>query len=574
MNKNEMQHMLSLVDEVYIQELCNSEELTTEAIPVHTSRRHIITWAAAAAVFCLCLAGGSRLLHSHTSQLRTGTEYVESTPEDTVSTAVSETDTADFGDYFLIWGDTSHMEVCRYNLFDDDDSMALSNVSLNMDTSEFDISQGNVSIKNEKAVIADIRLENSTASQTLTILIDDGGFLYPNYFIVDLSGDDAKGKPVFHIYDASFMLDGQSYYQIYFVSGGIGYSINAVGYTADEAIAYAAEVLHSGMTADSFYTDNIGNEDYSIYFKRETPVIVSADFSLSDGSETVTQVIDHDFPFDISPFTTSAMQLHLRSDGSPVNAYIHMQNEQGQNSDIYISSMGLMFAHNQMQEKGGIKRNGVMLFGERLNEERPDEGILSFRINGVDCYIVSYGLSDKEIILLADELINCIRSLTMDTPFSDFSDYFKESTPRGTAMDVLDMGGKNYQLTNPALPLNTARFASVQAEIFCFPEGLPENAKLHFTNDTQEVMLVLTGDGAPYGAYEINFDTDGMRRNGIMLYGYHTDQDTTVLYFSANGIGYSMTCSGITDEDIILFADEIIESGLVPQSSALSDTVS
>lgn len=408
MKREELKNMLSQVDEQYIAEILDADEMTSEATPVPALPKRFAVWTAAAAVLCICMVGGGFLLSRNTPQAipENPLTAVESIPE----TAETSEDTVI--EYDLVWETVPEERACiDYTLQAGGENTAIKVPVLPFIAAGFtNTRSGFYFDETGTAVNAYAWLSNDVSSIGLTL--SDKGHLFPSNFFLDLPDESAAGKPVIHIYDTTEE-GGAPEFELYCIYNGTGLSLETKGFSASEAEEIAASFVTGGCTVQKLWEMN----DYSKYFTLESPLPVSADFSLE--TEGGVHELDETSPFfDLSPFgpTDFAGRFYLRENGSTANIRLEYRSDDGRSVTVTASETGGMYAHGQLTGDGGTERYFDMLYGSRTED---GGSVLSFHLNSWDCEVIGYGMTDEEMLLFYDELAAYLKQNFGDTVFLD-----------------------------------------------------------------------------------------------------------------------------------------------------------
>ncbi len=332
--------------------------------------------------------------------------------------------------YTIIHGDTTNVEVVNYKFTAGGETLTYQNPVLPV--YNFPYSASDMTVYLNAGGVSSACVGLYEGEKQFLCRFNDKGVLYPTYFAEDVTArniadDSLSGETVFYVYDASFIDDtehypgweGKAHYQIYCVTNGIGYSVDAFGCTEQEALDFAWALC--GVSASQLYADNKDAGDYSLYFQREASLPISVDFDPQLYSTDMVNESGFDLAFDTVPFTGNDCMFYLDSTGRTLSANMKLYNDAGQWAKIIISACPGMFAHGQLEEPGSVERDGVRLYGCHPQENYAE---LCFGIENVDCFIQTFGLSEQEAVNLADNLIASIRYELerKHCPFGDLHD--------------------------------------------------------------------------------------------------------------------------------------------------------
>ena len=218
MKREELKRMLAQVDEQYIAEILNAEELNMSVKPV--SRRSFARWTAAAAV--ICIAGGGLLLWQN------GGSVFQ--PQDAVESAVSA------ADYFTrdVSEITTHrreypMDIVTGNPYWAGGSGIITNNPASLrrlcDLAGMEGSELSIFTDASDAAVHAQAVLTDDAQHYADILLSDTGDMI-SVFPTD-GGRERGGIPLYGFTDAQ----DADYRELYFVTGGVSCSILSKGLT-------------------------------------------------------------------------------------------------------------------------------------------------------------------------------------------------------------------------------------------------------------------------------------------------------------------------------------------------------
>jgi hypothetical protein len=164
---------------------------------------------------------------------------------------------------------------------------------------------------------------------------------------------------------------------------------------------------------------------------------------------------------------------------------------------------------------------------------------------------------------------------------TDYSVYFQNpSTDRMEADYTLEAGGGRYEYeraeAEAQLGFDAARFASVEATVFCDSQERPENLLVCLADESSGKYLSLTvsESGNLFSCYPIE-ESGGMDYRGTPVYGFQytpplSDSLSLELYFRKDGAGYMLSSTGLSYEEMGAVMESVFASGLRPSSYDLS----
>lgn len=559
MNRNEMEHMLSLVDEKYIAELCDSEETTSEVTPVRTSRRHIAAWAAAAAVLCIGIAGGGLLLGERLSL--TGP---------TVSVADSE-----MKNYELVWQTEALNAIYCYTLEAGGESRDFNNCRMPFESEAIRYSGTVYCDKSGNPVNAFFRYTLNDTQQILVTLCDDGTLL-PEECDIDLTKGADSGKPVIHIYEATH------WYELYYVHNGVGMSMQAYC-TPEEAAAFAAALLEHGISA-AYVAENSSEGrltdrgDYLLVWgdlEGYTDTTVSIDL---DGPEYGLQTIT--MPFDTLAFSSYSGRIYCDTDGTPVNAAITFGNDVGTLS-IKISDRGDYFTDCEVscpELENVADKPIILIYPVEFTDSTSAKDLYEMRFerDGTAFTVKAYGTPEEAeayaAALLHSDLT--VETLCTDDAVTEDLDslYFSgdiSAITRHRRDASYEVGGGHIRAEGSTIPFSPDPFTDAVTEIYFTEDGTPGNAHVVMTGENgMYADIFINGSGDMMSEFPTTGTSAGRPLNGILLYGFRSaeDEDYRELYFCAESIGCSLLCDGMTEAQILQLAKALMIERITPAS--------
>ena len=555
MKREELKNMLSQVEEQYIAEILDVEEMTSEAAPVPARPKRFAVWTAAAAVLCICTVGGGCLWWTQVHRQELPQQSAESGGEATAMQAGTVQRTT----YELIWEEIPEERACiDYTLEAGGENTAVQKPVLPFVTADFTETRSGFYF-DENGTAVNVYAWLSDDAKSIRLTMSDKGYLFPSNFFLDFSEDAGRECPVIHVYDMT-QEGGVLGYELYCIYDGVGLSMETKGISATEAEKIAASFLTDGCTVQKLWEMN----DYSQYFTLEQPVPVSADFTLeTDGG---VHELDETSPFfDLSPFGTTdfAGRFYLRENGSTANIRLEYRSDDGRSVTVTAGGSGKMYAHGQLAEDGGTERNSGRIYGSRTE----DGGTaLSFRVCDWDCEIIGDGMTEEEMILFYDRLSAYLWENFGDTVFLHAEECFSRDVSEITTqrLDLVWNGLHQYPITDPGI---FTGLGLQSAEVHCTGDGTPQHALLYYSTGQTSIDIFMSSYGEMGPVFPISGESDGFRRNGIMMYGFSDAQNPDhreLCFVTANNIGVHLICYGVDAEEILALADRLIESGNSP----------
>lgn len=162
----------------------------------------------------------------------------------------------------------------------------------------------------------------------------------------------------------------------------------------------------------------------------------------------------------------------------------------------------------------------------------------------------------------------------------DYSIYFQEEFPSDmiAADYTLEAGGHRYEYKGePAaepLGIDPGVFSEAEATVYCDPDGTPVNLLFYLSNQTdgEYLSLACSEKGTLFSCFPIE-EANGVEYQGVMVYGYHhpypehtSDPWSLELYFRRDGVGYSLSSSGMTYDEVGAVMASIFAAGFRPSS--------
>ncbi len=574
MNRNELKHMLSQVDEQYIAELLDAEETTMEAAPVTRTSRRFKGWAAAAAIVCVIGVGGGCLA------LR-GSMGVP--PASEVSSSVTDHEA-----YDLIWEELPEEQLCIDYAQPEGGTFVSKNFPvLPFETAQFTIANAYFHCNdNGDADYVFIGMDGN--HQTVELWISDSGQLYSSHFEVDLHADVEREKPAIHIYDTTPIYGDVEHsvpmYEVYYLNNGIAMSMKLRNVTAAEAEAMAATLLLEETSAKSIYE---ATSLYDQYFVRDVSEITTHrnEFSLDMGGEHLS-ASGTVLPYPESLFTDASTNIYCTADGTPDIAQVVLTGDNGRYADIVLHDHGDYLSVFPIPgDSAGLERNGIPFYGFRSAKEDDYRELYFVTEYGVGCSMLCKGVPDAEILALADSIIQqqidaaflsgmqdpapSEPATTEPTSGEAETDYFGCTQPIDPMIDLSQQTWHRfYQPSDVSLPFSVDSFETQEITVYCTDASAPAAASILLQTADKRMLLIKMGDQAlMFGESGITAE-GGTERNGVTLYGWRSPVNPNYfdLCFTMGSTDYCINAEGLSEEELLAVADGIISTGFTPAS--------
>ncbi len=572
MKREELKRMLSQVDEQYIAEIIDAEEMTYEAAPAPRRAGRFAGWAAIAAAVCICTVGGGLLLGGVQDMPETSSQASQS-PSVSVGTS-TDTRIEEHEAYDLIW-ETPENDACIDYTWDaGGESVKVTNPALPFAADAYSIREAHFNLDaNGTPENMYLIVHGGGGDNTIQITLHEKGYLFPANFHVDLSADAGREKPAIHIYETTNFYGedtAKQSFELYFIWNGVGFSMECDGIPLQEAEQIAASFLN--QTCAGLFAEN----DPSRYFALESPIIVSADFTME--STGGTALVGEESPFFIvTPFGPTYFEgsYYLREDGSAANILLSYSNQdKTQNAEVIISNTGKMYAHGQLEAEGGVERDGVTLFGSTAEDgstvlsfnanriEIVDNGETKFSFNGWDCQITCRGMSNDEVICFYDDIAMTLKTIAgIEQPAHAY--FFRDvSEITSHRLDQVWNGLHEVPIEEPELNIP---LTLTSPRIYATGDGMAQFALFEYGDENGSANIYLNAHGDMGSDFPITGEADGRRFNGVMVYGFSdaADPDRKELYFlTKEGMGCSMVCHKLPEDRVLNIARQIMDAGI------------
>lgn len=553
MNRNELERMLTQVDEQYVGEILEAEEMTAEQIPVITKKPHFVRYAAMAAAVCVCVVGGCWMLSKQGS-----IQTVPDTPDSGVSVGQSaDTSIEEHVDYDLIWETPENFACIDYTWDAGGKSVKVTNPTLPFAADAYSIREAHFNLDaNGTPENMYLIVHGGGGDNTIRITLHEKGHLFPANFFVDLSADAGREKPAIHIYETTKSYGEENTkqsFELYFIWNGVGFSMECDGISLQEAEQIAASFLN--QTCAGLFAEN----DPSRYFALEQPLVASADFTME--STGGTHELDESCAFfAASPFgpTHFSGRYYLREDGSTANIQLsYINQDKTQAVDVTISGTGTMYAHGQLDSAQGADRNGTMLYGSHMM----NDAVVSFRTNGWECQITANDMTDDEVLLFCDEIIEILETDFAETAAIAPEEYFFRDISEITThrLDYQWNGLQEVHIEDPGLDIPMMLTCP---RIYATGDDMAQFALFEYGDENGSANIYLNAHGDMGSVFPITGPDDGRKFNGVMVYGFSDAKNAgrKELYFlTKEGLGCSMVCHKLTEKQVLDIAKEIMD---------------
>ncbi len=558
MNKKEIERMIALTDDRYI------EELYTEKLGVR--KRHPTLWITAAAIIAIAVGG----INYFVSTLGNDDKIISE------NAVIAEARPEDYSVYFQNRKDgvsdvlLAEKDIPLYVVTD----KSVLVKTLPFDTSDiFTITADVVCDDNNEQYAAEVKFSYSPESTVNIIMCDDGRlseFDTENAVPEKMGGVDVYG------FDAG---GGDRYtcLEAYFVSNGTEYVVTGRNTDCNKLGDIIYGLIYSGYNARSIDASGARSD---VSFRSEEMSIEQANR--------------------IEPF---AGLVPLPQDGFVLyRGVICTFSETYESSKPY--SMTVSFAdvpplpntnYNKLisleydtEYKGD---NGQLRELPRLSDITAED-IKSVFGNGdnltVKCgelYITVYAenCSAEEIWQYVDMIKSNDKSKDDTYPtVENYGVYFKDAGFNAIIDYTLDAGGESHNFISEyaagLMSFDTTAFDDGQAIVYCDGKGKPVNASVNLYCPAMArdygVSIVISDEGKVYPGHDFE-ETEPMKRSGVDIYGYTLGEagggfKNMCACFVSEGIGYSVDFRGMSYDEAISIIDSLIEDGLKASDFDLS----
>lgn len=572
MNRNELEQMLTLVDEKYIAELGESEETTSDVTVQKPAIRRFIPFAAAAAAVCLCVAGVGL---AQQGGLRTGTEV--QLGEDTA------VDTPDLGGYDLIWEQAEKFACIDY-VYDAGGECISGGVPvLPFAVPELDPAQDSRHnfFLDESGNPVRMNVILCGMDKSLYLTLCDEGKVYPTHFEVDFSADASRGKPVLHIYDRNSENDAMLNYELYFIHNGVGMSMETIGYTAEEAVEAAALLLKENYTVEKLWKmqspSTPASTPYTIV-RGDTTNVEVVDYKFTAGGETLTYQ-NPVLPIYNFPYASSDMTVYLNVGGGVSSACVGLY-EEGKQFLCRINDKGTLYPTYFAEDVAARNiaaeslTDAVVLYVYDASfiddtEHYPGwEDKAHYQVycmtNGIGYSIDAFGCTEQEAVDFAWELcgVSGIQLYADNKDAGDDSLYFQreESMPLSPAFDPQSLTSDIVTESRFDLAFDTVPFTGNDCIFYLDSTGRTLSADMKLYNDAGQWARILIS-AVPGMFTEGQLEEPGsVERDSVRLYGCHPQENCAELCFGIENVDCFIQTFGLSEQETVNLADNLIVS--------------
>lgn len=571
MNKNELKQMLSQVDERYIAELLDAEEMTAEEIPVISKKPQFGKYVAIAAAVCICVAGGCWMLSK-----QGGVQTVPDSHDSGVSVGQSaDTSIEEHMEYDLIWETPENFACIDYTWDAGGESVKVTNPTLPFAADAYSIREAHFNLDaNGTPENLYLIVHGGGGDNTIRITLHEKGHLFPANFFVDLSADAGREKPAIHIYETTSLYGEENTkqsFELYFIWNGVGFSMECDGISLQEAEQIAASFLN--QTCAGLFAEN----DPSRYFALEQPLVASADFSIESENGIPLHAFElgnHPVSFDTDAFFDAAMggSVYLREDGSAANLHYMLTGADGRTALIIMSRTGEMFAHGQLEQEGGVQHDGVRIYGCHETEQL---SALAFHAEGTDFLIELENCSDAETIALVDALL-----LHADDTFQkiaapqDSVDFFQNTDTIGAREEIRCLTARGrYETDDFTLPFPNEAFDTRKALVCDDTDGNFAMVTIDLSNSEASLQIIMAQSGLLFDGGQFA-DMTPITREAVSIYSARSaeDPDALSIGFTFFKTDYLLKSDGMTEEELSNAALSLIRSYCTPKSFTANRT--
>ncbi len=459
MNKKEIERMIALTDDRYI------EELYTEKLGGR-KRRPALWITAAAAAIVLAVGTGAAVLNSSDSGIvtdlqtvtdETETEFTDFIPA-TSNTSENDTDKDDnyptTENYKKYFKDVEVTTFIDYTLDAGGEKQELIFPKYSSEflpfESEFDDRRAVLYYDGKGRLInAALELNCSYVSRNyrMSIIISEYGKVYPGYKFEEIKPEKLDGVD---IYGYTLGEAGGGYKNLcaYFVvkneySNAVGYTLNFSGFTYEEAMNVIDSIIEEGINIiDIAYQGCPPDaEPYASYFRQvDTSERISDEISLDIcGSyykydEEYAKKVLKDC-FDISRFPNASAYMHCDENGRQVNGDINLLDSFDTDPNAPFCSIRFSMDHekfNYYPRKDPKELYGIQLYGvEEMRQGDTEKALyLDFNNGGISYSLCFNRMSYEDAIGIAAGIIK--NGLSAD----DFNPEAAESSMKTEKIDA------------------------------------------------------------------------------------------------------------------------------------------
>lgn len=443
MNKKEIARMISLADDRYI------EELYTEKLSVKR-KRPALGFAAAAAVLVLAVGTGAAVLNSgdsgQISDLQTITDETETEFTDfitatdryaAVETSADDTYPTDNSIYFKDAGMTAIIDYTldaggKSREFIPEYAAGL----MSFDTTCFDDGRAIVYCDEKgKPVNASVNLYCSVTAveHGVSIVISDEGKVYPGYEFEDTEPVDRNSVEITG-YTLGEAGGGYKNMCTFFVSEGIGYSVDFRGMSYDQAIDIIDGLIESGVKASDFELSQgspAGEDPYAAYFRQ-------TDLSEKMREDVNLDICGNEYRydeeyareilrrcFDTSRFPDIITYMHCDENGRQVNGDINLLNSYDTEPNAPFCSIRFSMDGEQLHyysTKDPKELYGVKVYGAQAGSGDKRALFLDFNSGGISYSLYFCNMNYNDAIGIAARIIKSgLSANDFDTSKAEYS---------------------------------------------------------------------------------------------------------------------------------------------------------
>ncbi|MBQ9110028.1 MAG: hypothetical protein IJY06_01480 [Oscillospiraceae bacterium] len=564
MKREELKNMLSQVDEQYIAEILDAEDMTSEAAPVPARPKRFAVWTAAAAVLCICTVGGGCLWWTQVHRQELPQQSAESGGEATAMQA--DTIREERNGYVLRWeleGRNSTPDYQR-NFNGPIEQFGICELPVTVENTELSLSLYHD--ENGDPVEASAVLRNQ--EQQMVFNLSSKGKLYPLYCEGDLTEDAACDQPVIHIYDNTTQRDETEYeYELYYLHEGTAMTMRTYGFSAEEAEALAAAFLQDGTTPAklSETATNRNEEDrteYILVWDEGEQLYLNIDPEYLTYPASYERYTTKLIPVGGDDFTDIYGSVGFDENGIPYEVLAEYKKD-GKRLTIKVND-----------REHPMKSPSGSLYCKELAEEHGKPTIVAMK-TGTNSYQLCFTQDNTSVLLSADgytaeeaeaitvELMQQHRTAAQiydDEKMIDYSQYFTLEQPVPVSADfTLETNGGVHELdeTSPFFDLSPFGPTDFAGRFYLRENGSTANIRLEYrSDDGRSVTVTAGGTGKMYAHGQLAED-GGTERNSGRIYGSRTEDGGTALSFRVCDWDCEIIGDGMTEEEMILFYDRL-----------------
>ncbi len=563
MNKKEIERMVSLADERYI------EELYTEKLNVKR-KRPLLWFAAAAAVMAVVCGGISYLISSSGNNDKIVLENAfaaEGRPND--YSIYFQNRTGGVSDAHIAYAEkddkiyivTDKSELDKALPFDTEDIFTV--------TADVICDSKNSNVP----YAAEVRFSYDTESKVNISMCDEGRLSKvntENAIPEKLGGVDVYGFDVSSGHDICL--------EAYFVSNGTEYIVTSKNTDHNKLGNIIYELISSDFNPRSIDISNarsdelFRSEEVSIeYANRLEPFkdlvpdaqngfvlyrdVICTYRETAEGSEVYS--LSASFA-DVPPLPNTTYNKIIQLDYNTE----YNGNDGQAGKLLHISDI--------------TPENLVHVFGDGSNTK----GSITVKCGAFYLTVYAENCSAEEIWRYVNIIKNNDKS--MDDTYPTNSTYFKDAGFTAIIDYTLDAGGESYNFISEyaagLMSFDTTAFDDGRAIVYCDEKGNPVNASVNLYCPAMArdygVSIVISDEGKVYPGRDFE-ETEPVKRSGVDIYGYTLGEagggfKNMCACFVSEGIGYSVDFRGMSYDEAIGIIDGLIESGIKASDFDLS----